>query len=118
MDNKKFADLVIERRKKLNLTQKELALKLNVTDKAISKWERGKSLPDISLLSKLAEVLEISLLELMNEDNAFVEELKQKNENTSNSLSDLNIETKHHQKYKIIRSVVAILGIALFVLYW
>jgi len=115
MDNKKFADLVIERRKKLNLTQKELALKLNVTDKAISKWERGKSLPDISLLSKLAEVLEISLLELMNEDNAFVEELKQKNENTSNSLSDLNIETKHHQKYKIIRSVVAILGIALFV---
>lgn len=68
MDNRKFADLIIERRKYLNLTQKDLAQKLNVTDKAISKWERGKSLPDISLLSKIADILGISLLELMNEE--------------------------------------------------
>ncbi|HET6785034.1 MAG TPA: helix-turn-helix domain-containing protein [Erysipelotrichaceae bacterium] len=115
MDNKKFADLVIERRKKLNLTQKDLALKLNVTDKAISKWERGKSLPDISLLSKLAEVLEISLLELMNEDSTFNEELSQNKEESLSSLNDLNIKPKHNKKYRIIRSVAAILGMVLFV---
>ena len=45
MDNEKFGKLISEARKEKNLTQKEVAKLLNVTDKAVSKWERGKSYP-------------------------------------------------------------------------
>lgn len=47
------------------MTQKELADKLNITDKAVSKWERGLSFPDISILIPLAEILNISLYDLL-----------------------------------------------------
>jgi len=48
------------------MTQNELAQKLNVTDKAVSKWERNLSWPDINSIPKLAEVLEVSVEELLN----------------------------------------------------
>lgn len=57
MEEKKFSDVILELRKKKNLTQQELADKLNITDKAVSKWERGLSYPDITSISKLAKVL-------------------------------------------------------------
>ncbi len=66
MDNKKIGDFILEARKKKGLTQKELADKLFITDKAISKWERGVSLPDTAILNKLSEVLDIDLNKLLN----------------------------------------------------
>ena len=54
--------------KKKNMTQLELAQELKVTDKAVSRWERGKGFPDISLLVPLAEALDITVLELMNSE--------------------------------------------------
>ena len=51
--------------KKQGLSQKELAGQLNITDKAISKWERGLSFPDISMLIPLSEILDISLYDLL-----------------------------------------------------
>ena len=68
MDNKKIGDFILEARKKKSLTQKELADKLFITDKAISKWERGISLPDTAILNKLSEVLEIDLNKLLNQE--------------------------------------------------
>lgn len=62
----KTGNLINELRTKLNLTQKALAEKINVTDKAVSKWERGEGLPDISIMQCLAEVLQVSVDELMN----------------------------------------------------
>ena len=53
-------------REKGNMTQSELAQKLGVSNKTISKWETGKGLPDISLLQPLAQALGISIIELMN----------------------------------------------------
>lgn len=53
-------------RKQLGLTQNELAEKMNVTDKAVSKWERDLSCPDINTISKLAEVLNISVEDLLS----------------------------------------------------
>lgn len=53
-------------REKQNLTQGQLAEKIGVSDKAVSKWETGKGLPDVSLLKPLAEALSISVIELMN----------------------------------------------------
>ena len=65
MDAEKIGKFISERRKAINLTQNELANKLHITDKAVSKWERGISLPDISVLIPLAEILNISLYELL-----------------------------------------------------
>ncbi len=65
MDAKKTGKYISDNRKKQGLSQKELAEKLNVTDKAISKWERGLSFPDISMLIPISEILEISLYDLL-----------------------------------------------------
>ena len=61
----RFGSFVAERRKAKGLTQKGLAEQLFISDKAVSKWERGTSMPDISLLIPLAELLEVSVSELL-----------------------------------------------------
>ena len=61
-------DIIATRRKELGYTQQQLAEKLNVSDKVVSKWETGRSLPDTSMLTNLAEVLEISVSELLKSD--------------------------------------------------
>ena len=65
MDNIQFGRFVAQLRKEQNLTQKELAERLHVTDKAVSKWETGKGFPDLKLLEPLAQVLNVSLVELL-----------------------------------------------------
>lgn len=69
MDAGKTGKFISEKRKAINLTQKELADKLHITDKAVSKWERGLSFPDISILIPLAEILNISLYDLLKGGN-------------------------------------------------
>ena len=66
MDAKITGCFIAQLRKELGLTQKELAEKLEVTDKAISRWETGKGLPDTSLLKPLAEILGVSVGELLS----------------------------------------------------
>ncbi len=65
MDVRRTGKLIANKRKQKNLTQSELARKIDISDKAISKWERGLSFPDITRLITLTEVLEISLYELL-----------------------------------------------------
>lgn len=65
MDPEKFGSFIQQRRKELGLKQSDLALILNVTDKAVSRWERGIGFPDIKLLEPLAQALELSLTELI-----------------------------------------------------
>ncbi len=69
MDARKTGIFIAKSRKAVNMTQKELADKLNITDKAISKWERGLSFPDISFLIPLSEILNISLYDLLTGGN-------------------------------------------------
>ena len=66
MDNIKTGRLIAELRKKQGFTQQQLADKLNLSNKTISKWESGSGSPDISNLPVLAEALEISVDELLN----------------------------------------------------
>lgn len=66
MDLKKTGTLISQRRKELSLTQKDLADRLQVTDKAISRWETGKGFPESSLLQPLAQALELSIAEIVN----------------------------------------------------
>lgn len=68
MDARKFGAFVAERRKEKNMTQADLAAKLQVTDKAVSRWERGLGFPDINTIEPLADALELSVLELMKSE--------------------------------------------------
>ena len=65
MDAKKTGSLIAKKRKERNLSQRELAECLHITDKAISKWERGLSFPDITILIPLSEALNVSLYDLL-----------------------------------------------------
>lgn len=65
MDAEIFGKFIAVCRKKIGLTQADLAVKLNVTDKAVSRWERGIGFPDISTIEPLASALEISVPEIM-----------------------------------------------------
>lgn len=65
IDKRKFGAFVAQHRKEKGYTQKELAERLFLSDKAISKWETGVSIPDIALLVPLAELLEVSVTELL-----------------------------------------------------
>lgn len=71
MDNRIIGKFIKKKRKEIGLTQIELGDKLGVSDKAISKWETGNSLPDIGILKSLSDILGISTSELLNgrEDN-------------------------------------------------
>ncbi|MCL2229026.1 MAG: helix-turn-helix domain-containing protein [Firmicutes bacterium] len=66
MDNVKIGAFITERRKNKNLTQLDLADKLSVTVQAVSKWECGKCMPDVSILQLLCEILDISINDLLN----------------------------------------------------
>ena len=113
MDNEKFGKLISEARKEKGLTQKELAKTLNVTDKAISKWERGKSFPDISLLEPLGETLDVSVVELLKGEKT------DKKENEDLILNAINLykeETKRKLKKKRKNIFIASLIIFLIVL--
>lgn len=69
MNYKEIGLFISKKRKELNMTQKELSDKLNVTDKAVSKWERGLGCPDISILEVLSNILGVSILELLKGRN-------------------------------------------------
>ena len=65
MDQFKIGKFIAERRKKQNLTQMQLAERLNITDRAVSKWETGKAMPDSSIMLELCDILEISVNDLL-----------------------------------------------------
>lgn len=68
MDNQKFGAFILSLRKEKGWTQLEVAEKLNVTDKAVSKWERGIGFPDIKMIEPIAEVFDVSILEIMRSE--------------------------------------------------
>ena len=65
MDNHQIGKFITKLRKEKGLTQQQLGERLYVTDKAVSKWERGLSLPDITLLEKLAQELDVDVSEIL-----------------------------------------------------
>ena len=66
MDQIKIGKFISECRKKQKLTQAELAEKLNITDRAVSKWETGRSLPDASIMLELCDILNVNVNDLLN----------------------------------------------------
>ena len=80
MNQIKIGRFIAECRKKVNLTQIQLAEKLGITDKAISKWERGLAMPDSSNMLELCDILGISVNELLSGEKSNMENNNQKNE--------------------------------------
>lgn len=80
MNQVKVGKFIAECRKKKNLTQMQLAEKLNITDRAISKWETGKGMPDSSIMLDLCKELEISVNELLSGEVIEMENYEKKTE--------------------------------------
>ena len=69
MDSDKIGHLILELRKKNNLTQKDLASKFGVTSQAVSKWERGLAIPDILILKQISEEFNLDINDLISGKN-------------------------------------------------
>ena len=80
MDAKILGNFIAELRKENKMTQAELAEKLNVTDKAVSRWERGVGLPDVNTIEPIAEMLGVSIAEIVKGRRLSVEEVMQVND--------------------------------------
>ncbi|MGM9878191.1 MAG: helix-turn-helix transcriptional regulator [Bacilli bacterium] len=107
MDQSKIGKFIAKSRRENNLTQQELADKLGVTDRAVSHWENGRSLPDVSLFKKLCEILNISINELINGEKIVIEKEKNNYENisTANNIK----KDKKYSRYIIIILFITIL---------
>ena len=97
---KSIGETIAALRKQKGMTQNELAEKMNVTDKAVSKWERDLSCPDINTISKLADILDVSVEELLKAK-------KKENSNTTKMKDLINL---------IFKAVALAMGIAVVVL--
>lgn len=78
MDQVKIGKFIAERRKRANLTQMQLAEKLNITNRVVSKWETGKAMPDTSIMLDLCDALEISVNDLLSGEVVSVENYNKK----------------------------------------
>lgn len=95
MDQIKIGKFIAACRKQRSLTQAQLAEKLNLTDKAVSKWETGKSMPDSSIMLELCEILDITVNDLLNGERIEMENRNQKNEHL---LLDMKKELEQKNK--------------------
>ena len=104
MDQIKIGKFIAECRKKNNLTQMQLAEKLNITDRAISKWENGKAMPDSSIMLDLCNELKISVNELLSGE---VLEMNNYNEKLEKNLIDM-VKQKEQSDKKMLRLEIVI----------
>ncbi len=116
----KIAQFISELRKEKKFTQKELAEQLGVTDKAVSKWERGLNYPDISLLSKLSHILGVTISELLNGERAEssapeAEAMIEATLNYADSTAKGAIAKSARWKYIAIVSLISLLGILVLI---
>ena len=109
MNQIKIGNFIAESRKKANLTQVQLAEKLNITDKAVSKWERGIAMPDTSIMLELCGILKISVNELLNGEKIDMEHNNQKNEEL---LLEMSKEIERKNK-AVWTSMWIILGVSM-----
>ncbi len=111
MDKNATGRFIAELRKQKGFTQKELAEKLMVTDKAISRWETGKGLPDTSLLKPLGDVLGVSVTELLSGKK--IEEVDMKERADNIILEALNYSKR--MLASVIGTILFIIGIAFII---
>lgn len=99
MDQIKVGRFIADCRKKKSLTQMQLAEMLNITDRAVSKWENGKAMPDSSIMLELCDILEISVNELLSGEMI---EMKNYDESVEKNLLEM-IKQKEETDKKLLR---------------
>ena len=112
MDQIKIGKFIAECRKKNNLTQMQLAQKLNITDRAISKWENGKAMPDSSIMLELCSELKISVNELLNGEMI---EMKDYNVNAEKKLLEM-VKQKEEADKRLLTMEIA-MGVIIVIMY-
>lgn len=95
MDQEVIGKFISSCRKAKNLTQMQLAEKLNITNRAASKWETGKSIPDASIMLDLCEILDISVTELLSGERIAMEDYQKK---TDENLVEMKKENEAASK--------------------
>ena len=113
MDQIKIGKFIAECRKKEKLTQSQLAEKLNITDRAVSKWENGRTMPDSSLMLDLCNILKISVNELLSGE---VIDMKNSNEKNEQLLLDMakEVEKKNKTIWTSMCVIMIVSMVALF----
>lgn len=106
MSPDKIGKFILEQRKKLNLTQSELAEKLSVTSQAISKWERGRGLPDLEMLNGLSKIFNVEIDDILNGEEKT---------DTENDISKSSI-TKNKKIYIILELIIIIILLVLLLI--
>lgn len=110
MEQDKMGEFIAKLRKEKNMTQQQLADKLNVTDRAVSNWEHGRRLPDYSILKKLCDILSISINELFAGKKIEKENYnKIADDNLLNIIEKIDKENKKNEKRMIIVLVIVTL---------
>lgn len=119
MNQEKTGKFISELRKGKNMTQRELADKIGVTDRAISKWENGRGMPDLSLMEPLCNELGISVNELLSGEKIEPKDYREKSE--ENILNTIEYTEKKIKKnsniFKIIIASVIVLTVSLILLF-
>ena len=113
MNQIKIGKFIAECRKNKGLTQKQLADKLNITDRAVSKWETGRSLPDVMIMLDLCGELDISVNDLLNGEVITMENNKQKNEQLLLDMAK-DLERKNKTIWTSMWVIMIVSMIALF----
>ncbi len=118
MDAKKFGAYIAKIRKEKNMTQADLAIKLQVTDKAVSRWERGIGFPDINTLEPLADALGISVLELMKSEKNYEDNVSKTvaADVLTDTLSIANTQRRQERKH-VVTVVSAAFVLVLIILF-
>lgn len=106
MEQKKIGGFIQSLRKERELTQKELAEKLGVTDRAVSKWENGRGMPDVSLMKPLCEILGITVSELLSGERIGQQDYREKSEFRFLDTIEIS-EKKIKKKNTLLRVLVA-----------
>ena len=107
MDQIKIGKFIANLRKEQNMTQLDLATKLGITDRAVSKWENGRGLPDISLITPLCKELSISVNELLNGER--IAESQTVEIANQNIIGVLTSREKEIKKRKYLKALIAVL---------
>ena len=103
MNQIKIGNFIAKKRKEHNLTQKQLADKLSISDKAISKWENGRCMPDVAVMLDLCNVLKITVNDLLNGEVVIMENYKEKSEEL---LLEMVKEKEERDKMLLIAEVI------------
>lgn len=112
MNQDKIGKFIAECRKQKNLTQEQLANKLNISDRAVSKWERGLNLPDASLMIELCNILDISVNELLTGE--IIKKENYMNKAEENLIELKEIIEKNNRRFLILE--IVLIFISLFTL--